>query len=311
MKSTCSDNLIDQFIEMLVAERALARNSAQAYFRDLKGLDHYLGENSTMLGEATTDDITNYLNHLGTQRLSKSSQARKLSVIRQFYRFLEAEGIRQDVPGDKLKSPQKDRSLPKCLSIEDMNRLLDGARKHGKNDYERARNSCLFELMYATGMRVSELVELPVVSVQGHPECIIVTGKGSKERLVPLSNTAKKAIEGWLRQLEKRQAAGKRKTSSSIYLFPSGRGHGHLSRVRAFTLIREIGQSIGMAPDQLSPHVLRHSFATHLLTNGADLRIIQELLGHAEIGTTEIYTHVVDEHLKNTVLQKHPLASKS
>jgi len=310
MKNIKCIQLIDLFIEMLIAERNAAANTVNEYRRDMRGLKQYLSSQNTSLLGATRDNITTYLSDLNSQKLSKSTQARKLSVIKEFYRFLQEDGFRSDYLGATIKSPRIPRSLPKCLSVEEITLLLDQAKNYGKNDYLKARNSCLFELMYATGMRVSEIVELPRNTVQGNPDAIIVKGKGSKERLVPISKVANRAIGNWLNQLEIKRQKETRKQESN-YLFPSARGNGHLSRIRAFTLIQEIGQSVGISKAKLSPHVLRHSIATHWLTNGADLRVIQELLGHSEIGTTQIYTHVVDSHLKKTVLTKHPLAREA
>ena len=309
MKNINCNLLVDQFIEMMVAERSLAINSVKGYESDLLALIQFLHTKQKTLLYATIEDLEAYVGELTKKRIASTSKARKVSVIREFYRFLQEDGYRKDFLGAKFKNPRPSKSLPKCLSVEEVSKLLDAAKNYSSNEYQQARDSCLFELMYATGMRVSEIVELPLTSVKGNPDTIIVKGKGSKERLIPISSIARNSIRQWLKQLKKHQKQSNK--PNSTYLFPASRGNGHLSRVRAFTLIQAIGLSVGIPKSKLSPHVLRHSIATHWLTNGADLRVIQELLGHSEIGTTQIYTHVVDSHLKNTVFTKHPLAQET
>lgn len=309
MKNSIGELQISNFIEMLIAERSISRNTALAYTRDLVAFAKYLQKRKKELETAETEDITKYLNGLTKGLVSKSTQARKLSAIRQFYIFLHDEGITKDIPGQKLKSPKKQKLLPKNLTESEVNKILQASKSHGRNDYERARNLCIVELLYASGMRVTELVELPVSIVNGKPDFFLIKGKGSKERIVPLSRQAKMALQDWLEERNRKEIEKqKRKIPNSPFLFPSPKGNSHLSRVSVFNLMKELARSAGIPLEKVSPHTLRHTFATHLLTHGADLKVIQELLGHEGIGTTEIYTHVVDENLKNTVLTKHPLS---
>ena len=209
--------------------------------------------------------------------------------------------MRADNPALQIKGPGREKSLPKTLSVEEVERLLQAAREHGRSKTDRLRNTCLMELLYATGMRVSELVELPVAATRGDPRMLLVRGKGGKERMVPLSPPARDALAVWLTVRDDAEEA-------SPYLFASRGKSGHLTRHRFYMLIKELAVVAGVSPEKVTPHTLRHAFATHLLANGADLRSIQTLLGHADVSTTEIYTHVLDERLKELVLEHHPLA---
>ena len=306
------EELINNFIEMLVAERSIAMNTTMAYARDLVAFGKYLTKVKKDFLTADTDNIVKYLNGLNKKKYSKATQARKLTAIKQFYIFLHDEEIRPDIPGQKLKNPKKPPLLPKNLTEEEVGKILEASKSFGRDDYQKARNLCIVELLYASGIRVSELIELPLRIVQGDPDLIMVKGKGGKERIVPLSQQAKKALTNWLEERHRREVQKlKRKLPKSPFLFPSPKGNAHLSRVSVFNLMKELARSAGISPEKVSPHTLRHTFATHLLTHGADLKVIQELLGHEGIGTTEIYTHVVDENLRNTVLTKHPLAKDS
>lgn len=293
---------ISEFLEAQAAERGAARNTLEAYGRDLL---NFLDVQKTPLMDADTTDIEAYMKRLHDEGLADSTRARHLSALKQFYRFAFEEGWRQDHPAAKLKAPKKAKTLPKTLSVEDVDALLETAANFGRNDVERTRNACLFQLLYATGLRVSELVALPVASIASIPDMIMVRGKGNKDRMVPLSETAKPAIASWLKT---REAWLETQKKSSPYLFPSRAKAGHLTRVTFFLLLKDIATTAGLDPTKISPHSLRHAFATHLLQNGADLRVIQLLLGHADIATTEIYTHVVNEQLETLVQTHHPLA---
>ncbi|MEY5038194.1 MAG: hypothetical protein RL472_1300, partial [Pseudomonadota bacterium] len=243
--------------------------------------------------------------------LSKATRARRLSSIRQLYRFAHEEGWRDDNPALRISGPGANQRLPKTLSHDEVDRLLDAARSKGRNTGEKLRNTALMELLYATGMRVSELVGLPVAAVRGNPQMILVRGKGDKERMVPLSPPARAAVAVWLAHRDaEEETARKAGKAASKALFPGSGADGHLTRQHFYLLIKDIAVLAGVSPAKVTPHTLRHAFATHLLAGGADLRVIQTLLGHADIATTEIYTHVLDDQLKALVLTHHPLAKK-
>jgi integrase/recombinase XerD len=247
--------------------------------------------------------------HCDDQGLSQATRARRLSAIKQLYRFAYEEGWRTDNPAIQIKGPGRQKSLPKTLSVEQVDRLLGAAQTSARNINDRLRNTCLMELLYATGMRVTELVTLPVAAARGDPAMLLVRGKGDKERLVPLAPAAKTALQVWIVARDKIDAEQVAKGKlPSKYLFPSRGKLGHLTRHRFYMLIKELAVVGGVPVSDVTPHTLRHAFATHLLANGADLRAIQTLLGHADISTTEIYTHVLDERLKELVLEHHPLA---
>lgn len=305
------DRWISSFLEAQAAELDAARNTRLAYGRDLVDFGGWLERRDGRFSTAERSDIEAYLIYCEAQGLSKSTRARRLSAIRQLYRFAFEEGWRSDNPGLRIKGPGRSAKLPKTLEFADVEALLTAARAFGRNPEERSRNACLVELIYATGMRVSELVELPVMAARGAPAMILVHGKGGKERMVPLSAPAKAAVAAWLimrdAAQEAAQAAGKK---PSRFLFPGRGAAGHLSRQQFFVLLKAIALQAGLDPAGVTPHTLRHAFATHLLAGGADLRVIQTLLGHADLSTTEIYTHVLDEHLKALVLNHHPLARK-
>jgi len=291
---------IEPFLEALQAERGAAENTLKGYYNDLMDFGH-----EAKIESAGPDDIIRYLAGLDTQGLAPATRARRLSAIKQLYAFAFQEGWREDNPAARIKGPKKQKTLPKTLSEADVSALLDAAAKTGRTPAIQGRNSCLFHLLYATGLRVTELVSLPLAAVLGDPRMILVKGKGGVERMVPLSPPAKDALAIWL---PLRAAQLKEKTQSSRFLFPSRSPDKHLSRIQFFRLVEQVALNAKLDPRNLSPHTLRHAFATHLLANGADLRAIQMLLGHADIATTEIYTHVLDERLKALVLEKHPLA---
>jgi integrase/recombinase XerD len=302
--SAANERLIETFIEMLAAERGAADNTRQAYQRDLAGLAAFLERRTQSLEAATSEDLRAYLAALGDTHLAPRTVARRLSALRQFYRFLVIEGLRDDDPAAPLDSPRQGRSLPKVLSEAEVDRLLAAAR--GRSGAEGARLLALVELLYATGLRISELVRLPLAAVARDREVLIVRGKGGRERLVPLSGPARAAVQAY-REVRGRFLAGE---ENSPWLFASrGRG-GHLTRHRVAQLLKELALEADLDPARVSPHVLRHAFASHLLDHGADLRAVQKMLGHADISTTQIYTHVLDERLRRLVQERHPLARR-
>ncbi|GLQ34432.1 tyrosine recombinase XerD [Amylibacter marinus] len=302
-------HLVQSFLETIHAERNASENTLMAYQRDLQKYLDYLGFKKIPLLAASRQNIEAFLISLEAQGLAQSTRARQLSAIKQLYRYAFEEGHISDDPSLQIRGAKRQKKLPNTLSQQDVEVMLLAASQLGRNPLERLRNSCLMQLLYATGMRVSELVSLPVAAVRGDPDMILIKGKGGKERLVPLSAPAKIAIAAYLTQWDQIQdqnsADGK---ALSKFLFPSRGKLGHLTRVRFFTLIKEIAIFAGLNPEGISPHTLRHAFATHLLANGADLRVIQMLLGHADVATTEIYTHVMDDKLKELVLEHHPLS---
>ncbi|WP_170464086.1 tyrosine recombinase [Ruegeria arenilitoris] len=302
---------ISTFLQAQAAELGAATNTQLAYGRDLKEFSAWLDRRKTRFSDTQRDQIEQYLIDCDAQGLSRSTRARRLSAIKQLYRFAFEEGWLETNPAIQIKGPGRQKRLPKTLDIVEVDRLLDAARRTGRKEADRVRNTCLMEVLYATGMRVTELVSLPVSSARGDPRMLLVLGKGGKERMVPLSPPARDALAAWLMirdEAEDKQVAdgGQR----SKFLFPSRGKSGHLTRHRFFLLIKELAVEGGVSPEKVTPHTLRHAFATHLLANGADLRSIQTLLGHADVATTEIYTHVLDERLSELVLQHHPLAKE-
>ena len=305
---TESARWISAFLEAQAAELGAATNTLLAYGRDLKDFADWL-EGRRDFPRATRDDVEAYLIHCDAQGLAKSTRARRLSAIKQLYRFAFEEGWRTDNPAIQISGPGRDQRLPKVLSVDEVDRLLQAARALGRNPEDRVRNTCLMELLYATGMRVSELVSLPVSAARGDPRMLLIMGKGGKERMVPLSPPARAAMSLWLDLRDSGQDALRAKGKpASKFLFPSSGRLGHLTRHRFYLLIKDIAVQAGISPAKVTPHTLRHAFATHLLANGADLRAIQTLLGHADVATTEIYTHVLDERLTALVMDHHPLA---
>ena len=305
-----SRHWIATFLEAQAAELDAARNTQMAYARDLNDFAGWLETRKRGLADAMRPDIEAYLIHCDAQGLARATRARRLSAIRQLYRFVFEESWRADNPAIQIRGPGREKSLPKTLSVPEVDRLLDAARQHGRNQADRLRNICLMELLYATGMRVSELVSLPVAAARGDPRMLLIRGKGGKERMVPLSPPARAALAAWITCRDQAQEAAKAKNggTASRFLFASRGKSGHLTRHRFYMLIKEFAVLGGVSPAKVTPHTLRHAFATHLLANGADLRSIQTLLGHADVSTTEIYTHVLDERLKELVLDHHPLA---
>jgi integrase/recombinase XerD len=302
---------IAAFLEARAAEAGQARNTRLAYGRDLADFSDWLAARGSRLAEADRAAVEGYLVHCDAQGLSKATRARRLSSIRQLYLFAVDEGWRADNPALRLTGPGRSRSLPKTLSEAEVEGLLEAARHRGRNAGDRLRDTALFELLYASGLRVSELVSLPVAAVRGDPRMILVRGKGEKERMVPLSGPARDALTAWLAHRDAAEEAGRIAGKPlSRYLFPGDGRDGHLTRQYFHSLVKDAAVRAGISPARVTPHVLRHAFATHLLAHGADLRVIQTLLGHADVATTEIYTHVLDEHLTKLVLTRHPLARK-
>ncbi|WP_299145719.1 site-specific tyrosine recombinase XerD [uncultured Tateyamaria sp.] len=300
---------ISTFLDAQAAELGAARNTLLAYGRDLKDVHGWLDGKGHAFESAQQSDIEAYLIHCDAQGLAKSTRARRLSAIKQLYRFAFEEGWRADNPAIQIASPGQDKRLPKTLDEAEVDRLLEAARAFGRNAHDIARDTCLLELLYATGMRVSELVSLPVSAARGNPQMLLILGKGGKERMVPLSPPARDALRAWLTTRDSVQEAAETKGQPpSRFLFPSRGAAGHLTRHWFYARIKSLAVHGGVAPDKVTPHTLRHAFATHLLAGGADLRAIQTMLGHADVATTEIYTHVVDERLTQLVLDHHPLA---
>ena len=298
---------ISTFLEAQSAEAGAARNTLLGYGRDLTDFAEWLDRKSNDVETANRADVEAYLTECDAQGLSAATRARRLSAIRQLYRFAFEEGWRPDNPAIEIRGPGRAKRLPKTLSVDEVTRLLDAARTQGRSEADRLRNTCLMELLYATGMRVTELVSLPLTSAKGDPRMLLIRGKGGKERMVPLSPPARDAMALWLAERERQEDSRPKGALPSRFLFPSSSAQGHLTRHRFYILIKEIAVTAGVTPSKVTPHTLRHAFATHLLENGADLRAIQTLLGHADLATTEIYTHVLEHRLRELVETHHPL----
>lgn len=290
----------ENFLEMLAVERGASPRTLEAYRRDLHDVTAVLKRDPAA---ADVDGLRRYLAHMNTMGLAPRTAARRLSCLRQFFKFLYAEGVRADDPAASLESPRLGRPLPKYLTAEEVERLLAAAR--GLEGRQGLRAAAMIELLYATGLRVSELVSLPANALPRNRPAIIVRGKGDKERMVPVGEAALGALTAYL---DVRASYIPKAAKSSRWLFPSDSREGHLTRAGFALLLKEISAAAGISPSRVSPHVLRHSFATHLLANGADLRALQQMLGHADISTTQIYTHVLDERLRRLVSENHPLA---
>ncbi len=300
---------VQVFLEAQAAELDAATNTQLAYARDLTKFAEWLADKSLHYSTATQDHIESYLIECEAEGLAKTTRARRLSAIKQLYRFAFEEDWREDNPAIQIKGPGKPKRLPKTLDINEVEHLLEAARNTPK---EALRNTCLMELLYATGMRVTELVSLPVSAARGDPRMLLVRGKGGKERLVPLSPSAREALATYLKERDAAEDTAKQDGKPpSKFLFPSRGKAGHLTRHRFFGLIKEFAVAGGVSPEKVTPHTLRHAFATHLLAGGADLRSIQTMLGHADVATTEIYTHVLDERLSELVMEHHPLSKSN
>jgi integrase/recombinase XerD len=318
MRSKPSDaKLIGLFLDMLAAEQGAGRNTLDAYRRDLTDFSEFLARNGFGFAGAHTQSLRDYLADLDARGFKSSSVARRLSAMRHLFRFLLNERIRSDDPAAILSGPKRGRGLPKVLSITDVDRMLTRAKElalaseaSASQRLRAMRLYCLLEVLYATGLRVSELVALPRSAARNDSRMIVVRGKGDKERLVPLNDASRQAMADYLAATQANQSDRKKKASASKWLFPSFGESGHLTRQHFARDLKELAAASGLAPRLVSPHVLRHAFASHLLHNGADLRIVQTLLGHTDISTTQIYTHVVEERLKSLVRDLHPLAEK-
>ncbi len=305
-----TENRILQFLDSMRAERNAAENTISAYARDIGDLVTFLAKNGRTLDNADRQDILDYMHLLNQRRLSVATRGRRLSAIRQFYRFALDSGWRSGDPTQRITGPGRSKSLPHTLSEDDTEKILAAAGQVGKSPLERARNDCMFQLLYATGMRVSELVSLPASTVRGNPEMILVRGKGGKERMVPLSTPSRLAVLAYLKLRDDQETGtAKSRAKRSDFLFPSRSRRGHMTRERFYLLTKQVASTAGLDREHVTPHVLRHAFATHLLAHGADLRTIQVLLGHSDISTTEIYTHVLNHRMKHLVLTNHPLST--
>ncbi len=318
MRAKPSDaKLINLFLDMLAAEQGAGENTLDAYRRDLTDFSEFLSPGGQGFANVATQVLRDYLADLDARGLKSSSVARRLSAMRHLFRFLLNERIRADDPAAILSGPKRGRGLPKVLSIADVDRLLARAKAlteageaSAQHRLRAMRLYCLLEVLYATGLRVSELVALPLSASRSDARMIVVRGKGNKERLVPLNEASRRAMADYLAAMEALKEAKKKNAAGSKWLFPSFGESGHLTRQHFARDLKELAASAGLAPRLVSPHVLRHAFASHLLHNGADLRIVQTLLGHTDISTTQIYTHVVEERLKSLVRDLHPLAEK-
>jgi integrase/recombinase XerD len=292
---------IEAFLEMLAAERGAAALTISAYATDLDDLARFLEAD---IAQASSEDLRRYFTARAEAGMGARTAARRLSAFRQFFHFLVVEGVRRDDPTRALDAPRLPRSLPKYLSESETEALLGAAAK--RRGAEGVRLACLLELLYGAGLRVSELVGLTLAAARHDPRFLLVRGKGEKERLVPLGEKARAALTAYLAERWHFLAPGK----SSPWLFPSRGRDGHLTRRRCGQLVKDVALEAGLDPARLSPHVLRHAFASHLIDHGADLRSVQEMLGHADIATTQIYTHVQGARLQRIVTERHPLARK-
>lgn len=299
---------LEAFLEMMSAERGASANTLEAYRGDLQDAAEFLGGK---LAAASADDIRHWLDDIAARGFAASSQARKLSAVRQFFRFLYAEGLRQDDPTGVIDAPRKQRALPKTMQEDAVTRLLERAeaeKTQARDDeawFAACRLHALVETLYATGLRVSELVSLPLMVAMRDERYFAVRGKGAKERIVPLSAKAKAALKDWISA-----RSAQPKLADSPFLFPAASESGHLPRQVFARELKGLGARAGVPASKLSPHVLRHAFASHLLQNGADLRAVQQLLGHSDISTTQIYTHVLENRLVELVSKHHPLADQ-
>jgi integrase/recombinase XerD len=318
MRTKPSDTkLIGLFLDMLAAEQGAGPNTLDAYRRDLADFSEFLGRAGHNFADAETQTLRDYLAHLDARGFKSTSVARRLSAMRHLYRFLLNERIRTDDPAAILSGPKRGRGLPKVLSIADVDRMLRRAKELSEaqdaSPSKRLRSLrlyCLLEVLYATGLRVSELVALPRSAAKRDARMIVVRCKGNKERLVPLNEASRQAMADYLAATEAAKGDKKNSVAASKWLFPSFGESGHLTRQHFARDLKELAVASGLQARLVSPHVQRHAFASHLLHNGADLRIVQTLLGHTDISTTQIYTHVVEERLKSLVRDLHPLAEK-
>jgi integrase/recombinase XerD len=312
--------LIERFMEMLSAERGASANTLDAYSRDLANFANFTIPQGRNLENATTDDIKGFIAAMVSEGLAASSRARRLSALKQFYRFLVTEGVRADDPAGLIGGPKREAALPKTLSVDEVDLLLTAARQRvGESTngqrLKALRLYCLLEILYATGMRVSELVALPRSALAGDERTLVIKGKGGRQRMVPLNLAAQEALTLYLRERDVATSAGvngihiaSTTATNSPWLFPSWGQQGHLTRQRLAQELKLLAQQTNIEASRVSPHVLRHAFASHMLERGADLRSIQKLLGHADISTTQVYTHLLEGHLRQIVNERHPLS---
>lgn len=305
MTSTGGGDWVEAFLEMMAVERAAARNTLSAYGRDLADASGFLAARGRDLAAATAEDIEAYFEALGAQGAAPATAARRRAAVRQFYRFVLGEGWREDDPSRRVEAPKRGRPLPAVLTRDEMERLITAAS--ARDGAQGLRFGCMVELAYASGLRISELTALPLAALLRDPAYLIVKGKGGKERLAPLNPAARAAVRAYL---EVRPHFLPKGDKANPWLFPSRGKAGRLTPRRFAQVLDEAASDAGIDPARVSPHVLRHAFATHLLEGGADLRVVQTLLGHADIATTQIYTHVASERLAEVVRTKHPLSRK-
>ena len=311
--STSDHRHLTAFLEMMSAEKGAAANTLEAYRRDIDDLLGHLASRGRTVANARQADLESYLVNLSERGMATASRSRKLSSLRHFFKFLLAENAIAENPAERLSGPKRERPLPKTLSVAEVDRLLDVARSRMQTSDARERRSacrfyCLLEVLYATGLRVSELVSLPRDVLRADDRMLTIKGKGGRERLVPLTGPAMAALAEFLAAAESVVGGASSTGASARYLFPSRSAEGHLTRQRLGQDLKDLAAEAGLDPARVSPHVLRHAFASHLLDRGADLRVVQQLLGHADISTTQIYTHVLQERLKQLVFEHHPLA---
>ncbi len=296
------DNRISTFLESLLSERNSQINTAEAYKVDLLQFQSFMRD--VAIWKASIRDIENFLLLKSQNGCSKATLRRKLSSIKQYLSFAKSENWIEINPASKITGPKRQRTLPKVLSEMEIEKLIMASYSFGKSKFEMSRNAAMLELLYCTGIRVTELVSLLAKPFSINPQFVLIKGKGAKERIVPISNQAKKAVENWLTQKKTRSSS-----KSSKFLFPAKTKSGHISREVFFRLIKKIALYAGLSASEISPHTVRHAFATHLLNNGADLRVIQSILGHSDLSTTEIYTHLAGSELKKLVELNHPLSN--
>jgi integrase/recombinase XerD len=306
-------------MDMLSAERGASANTLDAYSRDLAHFANFVNARDRTLETALAEDIINFVAQMVEEGLAASSRARRLSALKQFYRFLIAEGIRSDDPSGMIGGPKREAPLPKTLSVDEVDRLLETARRRveGARDGQRSkalRLYCLLEILYATGMRVSELVALPRSALIGDERTLTIEGKGGRQRVVPINPAAQEALVLYLQERDAAASSDGHINGSgneSRWLFPSWGQRGHLTRQRLAQELKILAKDADIEPSRVSPHVLRHAFASHLIERGADLRSVQKLLGHADIATTQVYTHLREAHLRRVVHEHHPLSTRA
>ena len=302
-----SNNLSSDFLLSIVTEKNMSLNTASSYAADLKIFFSFIKRQNLSVATVRKTDISKFFQSQRERGFSDNTVSRRLSTMKQFFKFLVREGLLDYNPCEDIKNFKKTKKIPSFLSEEEVLKILNSASSVGRDNGERTRNRALIEILYASGMRVSELVSLKKSFFTGSPELILIKGKGNKERMVPISKIALSVIKKYLAELKKTNI----EFYKSDYLFPSRSKSGHLNRERFFLIIKEIANTAGLNARNISPHKIRHAFASHLLSNGADLRVIQTLLGHKNLSTTEIYTHVLDEKIIKSVQENHPFAKKN